>query len=51
MTEPRKVPTTISVDESLLARLKELSLRTKVPMAVYWREAMELLLVKHETKP
>ena len=40
--------TTLYVDVELLARLNKLSARTRVPMAVYTREAVDLALDKHE---
>ena len=40
--------TTLYVDVELLERLNRLSALTRVPMAVYTREAVDLALDKHE---
>ena len=40
--------TTLYVDVELLKRLNRLSAVTRVPMAVYTREAVDLALDKHE---
>ena len=40
--------TTLYVDVALLKRLNRLSALTRVPMAVYTREAVDLALDKHE---
>ena len=42
--------TTLYVDVELLERLNKLSAMTRVPMAVYTREAVDLALDKHEKK-
>ena len=42
--------TTLYVDVELLERLYKLSAMTRVPMAVYTREAVDLALDKHEKK-
>ena len=47
-TNMAKKLTTLYVDVELLARLNKLSAMTKVPMAVYTREAVDLALDKHE---
>jgi len=46
--KPKKVSTTIYAEVEQMQRLKALSDRTKVPMAEYIREAIELILGKHE---
>ena len=40
--------TTLYVDVELIERLNKLSALTRVPMAVYTREAVDLALDKHE---
>ena len=40
--------TTLYVDVELIKRLNRLSALTRVPMAVYTREAVDLALDKHE---
>ena len=40
--------TTLYLDVELVERLNRLSALTKVPMAVYTREAVDLALNKHE---
>ena len=40
--------TTLYLDIELVERLNRLSALTKVPMAVYTREAVDLALNKHE---
>jgi hypothetical protein len=40
--------TTLYVDVELVERLNKLSALTRVPMAVYTREAVDLALDKHE---
>lgn len=44
----KKVSTTIYAEADQMQRLKALSARTKVPMAEYIREAIELVLGKHK---
>ena len=39
------------VPEELLARLKALSERTRIPQAAYFREALEQVIEKHDTPP
>jgi predicted DNA-binding protein len=43
----RKTSTTVYVEVDQLERLKALSDKTKVPMAEYWRQAIELVLAKN----
>lgn len=43
----RKTSTTVYVEVEQMERLKALSARTKVPMAEYFRQAMELVLAKN----
>lgn len=43
----RKVSTTVYIEADQEERLKELSKRTRVPVAVYIREAVTLALAKH----
>lgn len=45
----KKVSKTIWLEEAQLAQLRELSTKTRVPAAVYYREAIDLLLVKYAT--
>lgn len=40
----KKESTTLYVDPEALAELKAISVRTKVPMAVYWRRGLDLVL-------
>jgi predicted DNA-binding protein len=47
-TNMAKKLTTLYVDVELLKRLNKLSAMTRVPMAVYTREAVDLALDKHE---
>ena len=49
-TTMAKKLTTLYVDVELLERLNKLSALTRVPMAVYTREAVDLALDKHEKK-
>lgn len=42
------LPTTVYVTEEQLKLLKALSERTKVPVAAYIREGIEMVLRKHE---
>jgi predicted DNA-binding protein len=42
--------TTLYLDVELVKRLNKLSAMTRVPMAVYTREAIDLALDKHEKK-
>jgi len=44
----KKVSTTIYAEVDQMQRLKALSAKTKVPMAEYIREAIELILGKNE---
>ena len=46
----KKISTTIYITEEQDHRLKELSQRTKVPVAVYIREGIDLLLERHQDK-
>ena len=43
-----KIPTTVYVTEDQLNLLKLLSDRTKVPVAAYIREGIDLILKRHE---
>lgn len=43
----KKVSTTVYVGVEQMAELKALSDRTKVPMAEYFRQALELILAKN----
>lgn len=43
----KKTSTTVYVEVEQLEELKALSDRTKVPMAEYWRQALELVLAKN----
>ena len=43
-----KIPTTVYITEEQLRLLKMLSERTKVPVAAYIREGIEMALKKHE---
>ncbi len=43
----RKTSTTVYIETDQLDRLKALSDKTKVPMAEYWRQAIELVLSKN----
>lgn len=43
-----KIPTTVYITEEQLRLLKALSGRTKVPVAAYIREGIEMALQKHE---
>ncbi len=43
-----KIPTTVYITEDQLNLLKQLSDRTKVPVAAYIREGIDLILKKHE---
>ena len=45
-----KVLRTIYVELAQINKLKKLSQKTKVPQAEYVREAIDLLLKKHEKK-
>lgn len=45
---PRKKSTTIYLDEDVLRQLRQLSSRTKVPIAAYIREDVELVLQRHK---
>jgi hypothetical protein len=47
-TNMAKKLTTLYLDVELLERLNKLSAVTRVPMAVYTREAVDLALDKHE---
>lgn len=42
---------TIYIDPESLESLKKLSEDTRVPQAVYWREALDDLLEKYKVKP
>ena len=44
----KKMPTTIYITEEQDRKLKELNRRTKVPVAVYIREGIDLVLDKYE---
>jgi predicted DNA-binding protein len=44
----RKVTTTIYITEDQQKRLKELNSRSKVPIAEYIREGIDLVLDKHK---
>jgi predicted DNA-binding protein len=44
----RQSQVTLYLPPELAERLKELSTRTRVPQAAYFREAIEDLLKKHE---
>jgi len=46
-TYPKKISTTIYITESQDRGLKELSRRTKVPVAVYIREGIDLVLANY----
>ena len=44
----KKISTTIYITEEQDQRLKELSRRTKVPVSVYVREGIDLVLERHK---
>ena len=46
----KKVSTTIYIEPEQLEQLKLLNERTKVPMAEYIREGIDLVLSKHQDK-
>jgi hypothetical protein len=46
----KKVSTTIYIEPEQLDQLKLLNERTKVPMAEYIREGIDLVLQKHQDK-
>ncbi len=46
----KKVSTTIYIEPEQLELLKLLNERTKVPMAEYIREGIDLVLAKHQDK-
>ncbi len=46
----KKVSTTVYVTKAQLERLKELHARTKVPIAEYIREGIDLVLKVHADK-
>ena len=46
----KKVSTTIYIEPEQLEQLKLLNERTKVPMAEYIREGIDLVLAKHQDK-
>ncbi|MDJ0762392.1 MAG: ribbon-helix-helix domain-containing protein [Myxococcota bacterium] len=45
----KKFPTTVYITEEQDRRLKELSRRTKVPVSIYIREGIDLVLDKYQT--
>jgi predicted DNA-binding protein len=46
----KKISTTIYITPEQNDRLKQLNLRTKVPIAVYIREGIDLVLDKHKNE-
>lgn len=43
----KKISTTIYLEPEQVARLAELSRRTKIPQAVYFRQGLDLILDMH----
>ena len=50
MKKKRKLMRTIYLDVEQIERLRKLSVRTRVPQAVYIREGIDLVLSKHLEK-
>lgn len=46
-----KKPITAALEFDQYERLKKLSKKTDVPMQVYLREGVEMVLTKHEARP
>ena len=49
-TSDKKIMRSFFLDKKQLERLNRLSATTRVPMAVYIRDGLELVLNKHEKK-
>jgi len=47
---PKKVTTTIYITEKQQNRLKELNTQSKIPIAEFIRQGIDLILEKHEQK-
>ena len=50
MADEKKISTTVYITPTQSERLKELHVRTKVPVAEYIRQGIDMILEKHSDK-